>query len=30
MPGVYNLSLDEAVKDARETYSLGVPAVILF
>jgi len=30
MPEVYNLSLDEAVKDARETYSLGVPAVILF
>ena len=30
MPGVFNLSLDEAVKEARETYSLGVPAVILF
>jgi porphobilinogen synthase len=30
MPGVFNLSVDEAVKEAREVYSLGVPAVILF
>jgi len=30
MPGVFNLSVDEAVKEAAETYSLGVPAVILF
>jgi porphobilinogen synthase len=30
MPGVCNLSVDEAVKEARETHSLGVPAVILF
>ncbi len=30
MPGVFNLSVDEAVKEARETHSLGVPAVILF
>ena len=30
MPGVFNFSVDEAVKEARETYSLGVPAVILF
>src|SRR5213593_4755700 len=30
MPGVYNLSVDEAVKEARRTYALGVPAVILF
>jgi len=30
MPGVFNLSVDEAVKEARETGSLGVPAVILF
>src|SRR6201986_3638641 len=30
MPGVFNLSVDEAVKEARETRSLGVPAVILF
>jgi porphobilinogen synthase len=30
MPGVFNLSVDEAVKEARETFALGVPAVILF
>jgi porphobilinogen synthase len=30
MPGVFNLSVDEAVKEARDVYSLGVPAVILF
>jgi porphobilinogen synthase len=30
MPGVFNLSVGEAVKEARETYSLGIPAVILF
>jgi porphobilinogen synthase len=30
MPGVFNLSVDEAVKEARETYALGIPAVILF
>src|ERR1700730_17716168 len=30
MPGVFNLSVDEAVKEARQTHSLGVPAVILF
>jgi porphobilinogen synthase len=30
MPGVCNLSVDEAVKEARATHSLGVPAVILF
>jgi porphobilinogen synthase len=30
MPGVFNLSVDEAVKEARETYSLGIPAIILF
>ncbi len=30
MPGVFNLSVDEAVKEARQTYSLGVPSVILF
>ncbi len=30
MPGVFNLSVDEVVKEARETYSLGVPAIILF
>ncbi len=30
MPGVFNLSLDEAVKEGREAHALGVPAVILF
>jgi len=30
MPGVFNLSVDEAVKEAREAKSLGIPAVILF
>jgi porphobilinogen synthase len=30
MPGVFNLSIDEAVQEAREAQSLGVPAVILF
>lgn len=30
MPGVFNLSVDEAVKEARDAHSLGVRAVILF
>jgi porphobilinogen synthase len=30
MPGVFNLSVDEAAKQARQSYSLGVPAIILF
>ncbi len=30
MPGVFQLSVDQAVKDAREIHRLGVPAVILF
>ena len=30
MPGVFNLSVDEAVKEANQARSLGVPAVILF
>jgi porphobilinogen synthase len=30
MPGVFNLSVDEAVKEAREARALGVPGVILF
>ncbi len=30
MPGVFNLSVDEAVREAEEAHSLGVPAVILF
>ena len=30
MPGVFNLSVDEAVREAREVHALGIPAVILF
>jgi len=30
MPGVFNLSVDEAVKEAAEAKALGVPSVILF
>ena len=30
MPGVFNLSVDEAVKEALDVHSLGVPSVILF
>ena len=30
MPGVFNLSVDEAVKEASAVHSLGVPSVILF
>src|SRR5215470_12909069 len=30
MPGVFNLSVDEAVREAQEAHSLGVPALILF
>jgi len=30
MPGVYNLSVDEAVKEARELHSLGIPSTMLF
>ncbi len=30
MPGVHNFSVDEAVKECREIYALGVPAIILF
>jgi len=30
MPGVFQTSVDELVKDAREAYELGVPAVLLF
>ncbi len=30
MPGVANLSVDEAVKEAREVKSLGLPGIILF
>src|SRR5438270_8357293 len=30
MPGVFNLSVDKAVKEAREAKSLGISAIILF
>jgi porphobilinogen synthase len=30
MPGVFNLSVDQAVKEAQDAFSLGVPSVILF
>jgi len=30
MPGVFNLSIDEAVKEARESKSLGLGGIILF
>ena len=30
MPGVFNLSVDEAVKECREVKALGIPSVILF
>jgi porphobilinogen synthase len=30
MPGVFNLSVDQAVEEARQVHSLGVPSVILF
>jgi porphobilinogen synthase len=30
MPGVFNLSVDEAVKEARAAHSLGVSSIILF
>ncbi len=30
MPGVYQLSVDEAVREAEEVAALGIPAVILF
>jgi len=30
MPGVFNLSVDETVKEAREVHGLGIPAVMLF
>src|SRR3984885_9848812 len=30
MPGVFNLSVDEAVRESREVHALGVPSVILF
>ena len=30
MPGVFNLSIDEAVKECAEVTALGIPSVILF
>ena len=30
MPGVFNLSVDEAVQEAQVAHSLGIPSVILF
>src|SRR5215217_2217096 len=30
MPGVFNLSVDEVVREASRAFDLGVPAVILF
>jgi len=30
MPGVFNLSVDEAVNEARSVHGLGVPSIILF
>src|SRR5881275_779425 len=30
MPGVFNLSIDEVVREADAAHALGVPAVILF
>lgn len=30
MPGCYQESVDEAVKNAREVHSLGIPSIILF
>jgi porphobilinogen synthase len=30
MPGVFQLSVDEALRDAREAHAAGVPAVLLF
>jgi porphobilinogen synthase len=30
MPGVYNLSVDEVVREAAAAFDAGVPAVILF
>src|SRR5215469_11221885 len=30
MPGVFNLSVDQAVREAEEAHALGIPALILF
>ena len=30
MPGVYQLSVDKIVEEAKEVYDLGIPSIILF
>lgn len=30
MPGVYQLSVDKIVEEAKEVYDMGIPAIILF
>lgn len=30
MPGVYQLSVDKIVEEAKEVYDLGIPGIILF
>ena len=30
MPGVFHLSVDELVKEAKDAASMGIPAVLLF
>jgi porphobilinogen synthase len=30
MPGVYQLSVDKIVEEAKEVHDLGIPAIILF
>lgn len=30
MPGIYNLSVDEVIKEAKEAENLGIKSVILF
>lgn len=30
LPGVYHLSVDQAVETARKTYAAGIPAILLF
>lgn len=30
MPRIFNLSIDQAIKEAQETHALGIPAIILF
>jgi len=30
MPGIFNLSVEQAVKEAREAHALGIPSLVLF